>query len=449
MLFFNDPTTDFVFKIIISFLVGALIGLERERTRIVSIEKRSGDKKYSILPGIRSFGLLSLYGMIISYTSFNTSYPDIRIVLTFFMILIIFIVFVTYIYQRSIQARRTGITTYIVMSIALILGFLVGIDKVYEAIAASVFVTLILATKPSIQAFVKGITYKELLSGLELGLFVFVLGPFFLIQHPKIMDIDLSTFYILFIVILILSYFSYIAVKIKGSKALKYIAFLGGLVNSEAAVSNIANVLSEQDIHDKELINLMKKYTYLIITAMIIRNLVIFLILGYNFLEYIQLAYISLAILAAMTVPLTVSVKTLFFEREEYVRNLRVTIENPLTFNVALKVVLAYSTIFILGFIVASILPVEWLIIVSLIGGFVNAGATILTMLTLAGVESISTKFLGILIITSLAAGISNKVFFVKTIAKRKALVYASFESVSLSIISSIIAIILLILFAP
>lgn len=82
MLFLNDPTTDIVFKIIISFLMGALIGLKRERTRIVLFEKKSSGKEYSILPGICSFGLLSLYGMILSYTSFNTSYPDVRIVLT-------------------------------------------------------------------------------------------------------------------------------------------------------------------------------------------------------------------------------------------------------------------------------------------------------------------------------------------------------------------------------
>lgn len=448
-MFLNDPTTDFVFKIIISFLAGALIGLERERTRIVLMERRGSGKEYFVLPGIRSFGLLSLYGMLLSYTSFNVNYLDIRIVLTVFMTLIVFIIFITYIYQRSIQSRRTGITTYIVMSIALILGFLVGIDKVYEAIAASVFVTLILAIKPSIQAFVKEITYKELLSGLELGLFVFVLGPFFLIQRPKVMGIELSTFYVLFIVILVLSYFSYIAVKIKGAKALRYIAFLGGLVNSEAATSNIANVLSEQDISDQELKNLMKKYVFLIITAMIIRNLIIFVTLGYQFLEFIQLLYISSAILISMLIPLIISVKTFFFEHGEYIRNIRVTIKNPLTFSVALKVVLAYSTIFILGFIMASIFPPEWLILVSLIGGFVNAGATILTLLTLTSIETLSTKLLGLLTIIALATGISNKVFFIKTVAKRKVLIEAGLESTALSITSSIIAIIILMFIIP
>ncbi|MCD6301531.1 MAG: MgtC/SapB family protein, partial [Staphylothermus sp.] len=134
-MFVNDPTTDFVLKIIVSFITGALIGLERERTRIMLSKKKNVSIEYRVLPGIRSFGLLSLYGTLLSYTAFNTTDPSIKLVLTTFMSTMIFITFIMYIYQRGIVAKRTGITTYIVMSIALILGFLVGIDRVYEAIA--------------------------------------------------------------------------------------------------------------------------------------------------------------------------------------------------------------------------------------------------------------------------------------------------------------------------
>jgi len=433
-VFTNDPTTDFVLKIIVSFIVGALIGLERERTRIMLSEKKNVSIEHRVLPGIRSFGLLSLYGALLSYTAFNINDLSTRIILTIFMSSMIFITFIIYIYQRGIVAKRTGITTYIVISIALILGFLVGIDRVYEAIAASVFVTLVLAIKPSLQAFVRGITYKELLSGLELGLFVFILGPFFLFQKPTIFGIDISTFYILFIVILMLSYISYIAVKIKGAEALKYIAFLGGIVNSEAAVSNIANVLSAQNISEDELEKSMTKYSYLIVI----------LILGYQFLNTHDLLRMALYVIIAMSIPLVLSLKTLIFEKEPMLRGVRVTIENPLTYSVAIRVVLAYSTIFIIGYILSTLLPPEWLILLSVLGGFVNAGATILTILTLGSLKMLSINFISLLIILSLTASAINKLFFVKTVSKKEQLFKATLKAVNISLISSIIAIFLI-----
>ncbi len=443
-MFTNDPTTDFVLKIIVSFIVGALIGLERERTRIMLSEKKNVSIEHRVLPGIRSFGLLSLYGALLSYTAFNINDPSTRIILTVFMSSMIFITFIIYIYQRGIVAKRTGITTYIVISIALILGFLVGIDRVYEAIAASVFVTLVLAIKPSLQAFVRGITYKELLSGLELGLFVFILGPFFLFQKPRIFGIDISTFYILFIVILMLSYMSYIAVKIKGAEALKYIAFLGGMVNSEAAVSNIANVLSAQNISEDELEKSMTKYSYLIISAMMLRNLIVILILGYQFLDIYDLLRMALYVVIAMSIPLVLSLKTLIFEKEPMLRGVRVTIENPLTYSVAIRVVLAYSTIFIIGYVLSTLLPPEWLILLSALGGFVNAGATILTILTLGGLKMLSINFISLLVILSLTTSAINKLFFVKTVSKKEQLFKATLKAVNISLISSIIAIFLI-----
>ncbi|MCD6301520.1 MAG: DUF4010 domain-containing protein, partial [Staphylothermus sp.] len=324
------------------------------------------------------------------------------------------------------------------------LGFLVGIDRVYEAIATSVFVTLVLAIKPSLQAFVRGITYRELLSGLELGLFVFILGPFFLFQKPRIFDIDVSTFYILFIVILLLSYMSYIAVKIKGAEALKYIAFLGGLVNSEAAVSNIANVLSAQNISEDELEKIMTKYSYLIISAMMLRNLVVILILGYQFLNLFDLFRLALYVLVAMFIPLILSLKTLFFEKEPMLGGVKVTIENPLTYGVAIRVVLAYSTIFVIGYVLSTLLPPEWLILLSVLGGFVNAGATIVTILTIGSLKMLEINFIGLLIVLSLTTSIINKLFFVKTVSKKDQLFKATLKAVNISLVSSIIAIILI-----
>ena len=112
----------------------------------------------------------------------------------------------------------------------------------------------------------------------------------------------------------------------------------------------------------------------------------------------------ALYVIIAMSIPLVLSLKTLIFEKEPMLRGVRVTIENPLTYSVAIRVVLAYSTIFIIGYILSTLLPPEWLILLSVLGGFVNAGATILTILTLGSLKMLSINFISLLISISLAS---------------------------------------------
>jgi len=444
-MFFNDPVVDYVFKIVLGFFVGALIGLERERTRIVLAEKRSESREYyKSLPGIRSFGLLSLYGMLMAYMPSIIKDPALSVAFFLFSAGLIFVVYLIYVYKRAMTSMRSGITTYIVMALSIFLGYLVGVDRVIEAVATSSLITLVLAIKPSIQRFVRGVKYNELLSGLELALFVFVLGPFFM-THPTIYGIDLSKLYILFVIILGLSYFSYIAVKVKGTEALKYVAFLGGLVNSEAAASNIADVLSKQPrLSYKEIFRLMMNYLFIIIAAMIIRNMIVVGILAYPSIEPVYLAKLLGYVTILLLTPLIFTIKTLIFEKEPWVGKIEVTIENPLTYSVAIKVVLAYTTIFILGYAMSTFLPPEWLLIIALIGGFVNAGATILTFLTLSAVVSLGIKYISSLVVIALTGGIVNKVFFVKTTTNNKAVLKATALAVAITMVASIVSIILI-----
>ncbi len=444
-MFFSDPVADYVFKVILGFLVGALIGLERERTRIVLAEKRAEIQEYyKTLPGLRSFGLLSLYGMLMAYMPSIVNDSSLSVALFIFSAGMIFAVYLIYIYARTRASGKIGITTYIVMVLAIFLGYLVGVDRVIEAVATSSLITLVLAIKPSIQRFVRGVKYRELLSGLELALFVFVLGPLFM-AYPTIYGIDVSRLYILFIIILGLSYISYIAVKVKGTEALKYIAFLGGLVNSEAAASNIANVLSKQKgLGYKEIFRLMMNYLFIIITAMIIRNLIVVGVLAYPSLETTYLVRLLAYIAVLLLAPLIFTIKTLVFEKEPWIGRIEVTIKNPLSYSVAFKVVIAYATIFLLGYIISTFLPPQGLIVIALIGGFVNAGATILTFLTLSTVIDLGFKYVASLVVIALTGGIVNKIFFIKTTTSNKAIIKATTTTIAITMTSSIASLILI-----
>ncbi len=436
----GNPVIEYIIRILMAFLVGALIGLERERTRLHYLRSSDVEKRAFTLPGLRSFGLLSLYGMLIAYIQQNVPDPYVKSIVVIFMIIMIYSIFAIYIYRRTVMARTTGITTYIVMSISILLGFLVGLDRLLEAIATSILITLILAIKPSISRFVKEITYNELLSGLELGLLVFVLGPFFFLLQPVIYGIDLSKFYILFVIILALSYISYIAVRVKGSEALKYIAFLGGLVNSEAASSNIASIISRQKrLEEKDKDRLLRINLSLILIAMIIRNIIITLILVLPLYGIIDSFKIAGLLMLSLTIPILIVVNGLFLVREPYLENISVMIKNPLSYSTAFKVVIAYSVIFIISIVTSMFLPPEFLVLVAFIGGLVNAGATILSLITVSQLESFGIYFLTILIIMANIGASTNKLIFIRMVSREKTIILSTVKTIIYAILSNTI----------
>jgi uncharacterized membrane protein (DUF4010 family) len=91
----GNPVITYIIKILMAFLVGALIGLERERTRLHYLRTETSEKKAFTLPGIRSFGLLSLYGMLIAYIQQMTE-GVIQLSITIFMIIMIYTIFLIY-----------------------------------------------------------------------------------------------------------------------------------------------------------------------------------------------------------------------------------------------------------------------------------------------------------------------------------------------------------------
>lgn len=435
-----DLTTDitdvqeieFVIKILVGFLVGALIGVERERARLITSSKEPRS-----LPGVRSFGLLSLYGAITAHTALILE--ELGLMIIQFFVIIVFtsiIVFLTilYMYQRVTTLGKTGITTYIVMGLDLGLGFLVGLGKILEAISASILITFILAIKPSIKKFVKEISYKELLSGLELGLFVFILGPIFLLKPIVVMGLDLSKLYLLFIIILSLSFLSYVGVKIKGGKALKYISFLGGLVNSEASAANISMILSSQtDLPIDLSRSIMKKNMFIIIAAMLMRNLIIIGMLSFSSLTLNDATVVMGLVTISFIPSILLGIFAWILEKEATLRNIRVEIQNPLSISTALKIIFVYASIFIVSYLLYFLFGTKALYLIALVGGVVNAGATILTLFALFGMKLINTDVLtSILVLTNFAA-IVNKVIYVYAVVKNKALVLACLYAVALT----------------
>ncbi len=365
----NAATTgEIIIRLLIALLGGSLIGLERERARFPETAKD--------VPGLRTFGLLAMYGSLLGIVSSSNVNMHIQglllAVIVFSGALGYLTLYIIYVYQRLIKKGYTGLTTFIVMLLTFIIGFFSGIGYIIESAGASILVTLVLSLKGPIERVVLSISYNELISLLEISTLALVVGPIISAMHLVVFGIDIFKVYIFFVIILTLSFISYLASKVAGTKGFKIASILSGLVNSEAAISASSEIVSS--ISDEE-----KRASYagtaaaLIISSMEARTVPLILIAIYIFTS----ANLSLRDLVLLLIPLVppLLVILLAIKKELPVEGFHP--QSPLSFKTALKTVIAYL---VLTFTIklTSFLGENLSILVAAIGGLANAGASIL-----------------------------------------------------------------------
>jgi len=283
---------DFVIDIIIALLGGVLIGLERERAQLRPDKEPS---KTATMPGMRSFGLLSMYGATVAYFAkylaggLSGGSTILPIAFSSFALIVI-----VHAYARMVKQRVLGITTYLVMLITFLVGFLAGLGLHLESASLSVLVTLILALKYPAERMAASISYSEMLALLEVAAISLVVGPI-VKSYAEAQNVEiLYKVYIFFTIILTISFISYVAARVWGSKGLLYAAALGSLVNSEATISSVTSIISK--LQDKALRSkLLSATTRIILSILQVKSAALVIVAFYLFAENIPVE----AILAA------------------------------------------------------------------------------------------------------------------------------------------------------
>ncbi len=437
---------DILVKIIVSFLAGALIGLEREKAkRIISRE----ESEYATPPGVRSFGFMALLGSLTITVPLyalksieglgQTIATSVSLGMTVLSVLIVGM----YSYYRLIVLREPGITTLVALALAYSIGVGIGLGLFLESIAASVLITFMLAVKLRIEEAVKILTYEELLSALEIGIIVFLLGPFLAVDitDPWLHVINLRVLYGFFVIILILSYVGYILVKALGPRALTYFAFFGGLVHSEATVISITRLGLKINREDD-----IVKGSIAAITAMVLRNL--FLILGLTVLVappeilgmelMLTITGFLLTILVGVSI---LSFKRTGEERGEVIQS-DLTIEKPVSYSIALKALLVFIVVLLATTIASNIAGEVGVLVSSIAGGLVSAEATIFTASTLQITGRISSQIALASAILATSSAVLNKLIYIKVAGASGKLL----RRLVLSLISMTIPLILVVL---
>ncbi len=394
-----------VARIATALLAGMLIGIEREKARMVA---RKGRRKPGVeelivkeVPGLRTFSLISVYGAIIGFLWDKGLISSVQASVLLSIFGVIVAIFAG---QRLLVLKSTGITTITVMLVDFVVGFMAGLGLLLVAASIAVLSTFMLAIKLPAERVVGRIRYEELLWALELGVILMVVGPFFLASSTSFYGVSLRSLYLFFALVLATSYLGYVMARLKGSEGLAYTALFGGLASSEATVVGVLSILDDVA---RRLLSF--DITLLSNTAMIMRNLAIAAVMVYasSYRQY-ELEILAPLIVAALaaSIPAFVSWGRL---RGRIERAELATIENPLQLSTAIKMTLLYIVIAFAAYVVKQ-LGLYGLLPVALVGGFVSSGATIIALFSVPGIEP---KMLAVLALASTAVSVVNKVFYV------------------------------------
>ncbi len=386
--------SEFMTRILIGALGGALIGLERERAQRVSARKKGN------VPGMRTFGLISLYSSTLSYISIEILNND-----SFLIVGTIAIIILVYMYAhaRMYKLGVYGITTYTVFLNTIVVGALAGAGLVLESGALSVLVTLILALKTPAMRIAERIRYEELLAMLEVAALFVIIGPIVLQYSRQIEIIDLFKVYVFFSIVLGLSFTSYIAARVLGARGFVYAAMLGSLVNSEAIVASVTRLIAGMEEGVKR--RLLNTIIPLIIAVMQVKTIALAIIAVYLFSDTEGLQYIQyLALLAVADGAI------ILWARRQADYNIQVHVETPLSWSSAIRAALAYMMLTIGAKALASLGIPQTHVIIGLLGGLANATATILSLASTIGDIGLCSALVGMTL--SIATATLNKMLY-------------------------------------
>ncbi|MFT7184164.1 MAG: uncharacterized membrane protein (DUF4010 family) [Oceanicoccus sp.] len=255
----------------LSLLLGALVGIEREKDHY--------DEKGRHQFGLRTMSLTAMLGYV-SYMLFSLNTPIFAVFTSGFFLLLL----ASY-WKTASKNVNTGVTTEMAAIFVFIIGILMGMDQLLMAASTTLVVLLLLYFKESLHHFAHKVSKQEFYAGVKFLAIVFVILPLLPNEIMGPLEV-LNPYVIWFVVVLIssISFLSYIAIKWLGPRnGIGFGGFLGGLVSS-TAVSMSFSDLSKKN---KKIVNPFVFGILLASTAMFFRVLLEVFALNKELLPYL------------------------------------------------------------------------------------------------------------------------------------------------------------------
>ena len=233
---------DFIQNIVLSIVLGSLIGLQREMHIIYSQKERD-------FGGTRTFAIVSLLGFLSGWI--NKIYPYAFIVfVTMFSLMLI----AAYIIN-SLSSSHKGTTTEFAAMVVFLIGAMLNFSTQLLAVLLTIVVMFLLNLKEKIQDYEKNITKEDFSAAVFFLLMTFVILPLIPNEHIDPFGlINLFKIWMMVVVVSGISFFGYIAIKVlKTKNGIAIAGFFGGLISSTAVAMSMSRKIHENAFLAKNL----------------------------------------------------------------------------------------------------------------------------------------------------------------------------------------------------
>ncbi|MDD2438753.1 MAG: DUF4010 domain-containing protein [Methanosarcinaceae archaeon] len=392
---FDPLLLDFFKKLIISFLIGILIGIEREYR----------SQEHAIFAGVRTFAITCITGMLSSFAALSAG-PELMYITALFFAAIASIIT----YSKIFLFQRIGVTSPISLFLTFLLGVFVGYDYCLFAIVCAILLTFLLMGKQPMHQFVENLSREELLNAMQFLVVAFILYP--VIPDTKFFGlINLKSGLMIVVLVSLVSFSSYVLLKKFGaSKGLSYSGTLGGFVNSEATTGALAGLSKKSE----EMADPVLRGLLLCNTAMLVRNLLVaFIVDPSGQTTFLMLPPQFAVILLSILIVLKRGKQFSLTESEG------LSIQSPFSLGPAFKFGLAFTLILIVGNTANQVAGTAGIYATS-IGALVSSSGVIVSVALLAVNGSISyTTAANTAVLASLISTL-NKVLLTKISGSEK-----------------------------
>jgi uncharacterized membrane protein (DUF4010 family) len=308
-------------KAAIALLVGALVGLERER---------SEPNHKRLFAGIRTFPMIGLLGFFSALLGVAFGPWLAGVLAAGFLALVVMS------YYLEARDGSHGATSEIAAILVFVLGILIYLEFYAVAIAASVVLTLFLSLKDPLQKLVAHVNKEDIYATLKFAIITAIILPVLPNQTMGPLDV-LNPRQVWYMVVLIagISFAGYVLVKIFGSrKGLSLTGMMGGLVSSTAVTLSF----SQKSREVPELGKTFASAIVLACTIMYPRILIEIAVVNRSLLAFIWPMIVILTVSG-----LAASLLLLFGKRKETATD--VDLKNPFELMSAIKFGLIFALI--------------------------------------------------------------------------------------------------------
>jgi uncharacterized membrane protein (DUF4010 family) len=365
------PSLPILERLALSLAMGLFIGLERERRRKEA--------------GLRTFGFAAILGAVGGLL--GAPYGTVALVLVGTLVVLL-----------NVGAIRAGhgveLTTSAALLVTTFVGLLAGLGHRFTPTALGVVTAALLAWKQPLAGFSRALTEAEIRSAILLAILAFVIYPGLPAGSVDPWHlVEPRAAWVTVILIAALGFVNYVLLKMYGDRGVAVAGFLGGLVNSTVAATELA---SRAKHAEGRLSDATYRAVVLANGAMLLRNAAILAILAPAALVAVPLPF-ALMIAGAGLAALRPHGRAHVDDARADVRASPLPgLTSPFSISSAVKFGLMFLALQIGGTLAHQALGRAGLYAVALAGGVVSSSSAVASAAALATQHAIAPSVAGI-----------------------------------------------------